>query len=212
MIRLAQVFMLLAVSSIACAASAQDFTTQDPRYTTTPPEYTTTPEEYTTTPSQYTTTPPEYIPQADTVPPTGGPTTPTIPTIPGTGNGNNPLPNTPTAVTGTNTGTTVASQSVTSQAFVEEETTVEETETVEPLEADSATETDSLIESFAGCVLRLDEEETQQFVDDYNETLAELGLKESEVGWSTRFQVVLYLTLRHLLGLSDTTDDTPVVE
>ncbi|QDU74694.1 hypothetical protein Pan97_17070 [Bremerella volcania] len=191
--RFACSLVLLLVSSIA---SAQDFTTQDPRYTTTPSQYTTTPAAYTTTPSRYTTTPPEYVPQADTVP-----TTPTIPTIPTNvpGTGNNPLPTNP--VTSTSSTRVTATQTLQSQS-VEVVAVEEETESVEVLESEETSETDPLIELFAGCVLQLDEEETQQFAADYDEVVAQVGPESSEVSWSTRFKIVLYLTLRRMLGLS----------
>ncbi len=67
--------VVLFIVGSAEALFAQDFGTQDPRYTTTPPEYTTTPPQYTTTPERYTTTPAEYT----TTPPAYVPQADTVP-------------------------------------------------------------------------------------------------------------------------------------
>lgn len=197
MIRFASVLVVAALSSVACLASAQDFTTQDPRYTTTPPQYTTTPAQYTTTPSQYTTTPPEYLPQADTVTLPGG-ITPTIPpNLPGSLNtGTNTGQR-----SGTNLGSITVPQTLQSQQL-EDIVVGEVPEVIPSLELETPIASEPRVEWFARFVLRLDETETQQMVGDYFALLAQLGLSPDELSESTRVKIVLYLTLGRLLGLS----------
>ncbi|MBA2115834.1 hypothetical protein [Bremerella alba] len=211
MIRLAPGFVFLALSSVALSAAAQDFTTQDPRYTTTPSEYTTTPAQYTTTPSEYTTTPPEYLPQADTVPDTDV-TVPTIPDdLPDVGDlgdlDDDLLPTSPLS------STTLEAESISEDEpqFLQSVPVEDEQANARVIESDTTTESESMVALFAETVLRLDEEETQQFVTDYDEIVAELGLEPSEVGWSTRFKIVLYLTLGRLLGLFETELDAGAI-
>ncbi|MEW4562378.1 hypothetical protein AB1K70_07625 [Bremerella sp. JC770] len=192
MIRSAPLLASFLLLTATLSASAQDFTTQDPRYTTTPEEYTTTPEQYTTTPSQYTTTPAEYLPQAGT----------TLPDI------DVPLPDLPddvtdvvddvsgiTQVNDTNVEAFAAPQ-LQQTALVEGEQ-----ESLVIAESEVVSETEPAVELVAAGVLQLDEEETQQFIDDYNEVLVDLGLEAGDIRWSTKFKIVLYLALRKLLGL-----------
>lgn len=209
MIRPIYYLAVLIVSSAALSASAQDFTTQDPRYTTTPSQYTTTPAQYTTTPAQYTTTPAAYIPQVGVLPITNVPT-PTIPgNLPNTTSGlplTNPLNSSninTTNVNGSNVNTAnlqVPTTTQTQQAQLVQVIDPQEEAPIVPLPlSDVTNETEPLVEQFARLVLQLDDEETLQFVSDYFDFVAQLGLEPSELSWSIRFKIVLYLTLGRLL-------------
>ena len=203
MIRLAVGLVLVVFTGAAHLASAQDFTTQDPRYTTTPPQYTTTPARYTTTPPQYTTTPPQYtttpaayVPQADTVPSTD-PTTPTIPRN-RSGTGNSLLQNgqlTGTDLSGTDLSNTDLSSLVIQQAGAS-------TPSGTSLRMQVPTGDEPLVEMFAQSLLQLDDEQTEQFIGDYYRVVLSLGLDPSEVSVGAKFTIVLYLTVSRWLGLS----------
>jgi len=67
---------------------------------------------------------------------------------------------------------------------------------------ETTTGNERVVELFAALVLRLDEGETQQFVGDYQQVVADLGLQSSEVTAEVNVRIVLYLTLSRLLGLS----------
>lgn len=235
----------LVLLSLVGSVSAQDFTTQDPRYTTTPPQYTTTPPQYTTTPPQYTTTPPQYtttppayVPQADTVP-SNNPTQPSNPSFPnnpnipsnisnrvnGLGSGNGSTTGStmfmPSQLNGNNTSTTPSSQrtispevpAASTQPMAEPPTPTEipadaSMSTTPVMPTISPSNSDQLIGVFAQIVLGLDEDNTQQFVSDYDEVVAQLELQPGEVSASVSVRIVLYLTLKHLLGLSGMPMDT----
>jgi len=87
-----------------------------------------------------------------------------------------------------------------------EDEIIDEEDTEEDLEEEAAltsSELEEWVVRFAENVLNLDEVETEEFVADFNEIVADLGLDTEEVSPCTGFKIVLFLALRELLNQTD---------